>query len=219
MQNRVSLERNFWDSFAQRYDRFIDRRLFGTYAVIADKLRRDTEATQELLEVGTGTGIMALQLVDRIPAITATDISPEMIQIAEEKRRSREIHNIRFQVGDCCALDFPDQSFDTVIASNVLHLLMRPDLAMQEICRVLKEGGRLMAPTYCHGESFGSRIFSRLMGIVGFRARTRWSIQGFRDFVIQNGFRIMSEEILDDIIPMVYITSTKSSPQHYNGSH
>ena len=213
MQNRVSLERNFWDSFAQRYDRFIDRRLFVTYAVIADKLRRDTEATQELLEVGTGTGIMALQLVDRIPAITATDISPEMIQIAEEKRRSREIHNIRFQVGDCCALDFPDQSFDTVIASNVLHLLMRPDLAMQEICRVLKEGGQLMAPTYCHGESFGSRIFSRLMGIVGFRARTRWSIQGFRDFVIQNGFRITSEEILDDIIPMVYITSTKSSSQ------
>ena len=211
MQQRVDVERNFWDSFAGRYDRFIDRRLSVTYTAIVDRLHRDTEATKELLELGTGTGIIALQLHDRVPRITATDISPEMIRIAEEKRRRQEIENVRFRVGDCCELDFPDRSFDTVIASNVLHLLMRPDLAMQEMYRILKEGGRLIVPTYCHGDSLKSHLFSRLMGTVGFRARTRWSIQSFRNFIKQNGFQINRDEIFDDIIPMVYPVAIKRS--------
>jgi ubiquinone/menaquinone biosynthesis C-methylase UbiE len=209
MKNRVEIEKAFWNSFAKRYDGFIHRMVSKTYEILLTKLANDTDKTENLLEIATGTGIIALKLSHHIAKITAIDIAPAMIKIANEKSHQASVSNIDFMVGDSCNLSFPDRTFDTIIASNVLHLLFEPDLALRERKRVLKDNGQIIIPTYCHGADFKSHIISRLMGLAGFKARTRWSVTTFRDFVRNNGFKMMKEDVISDKIPFVYLVATK----------
>lgn len=210
MENRVESEKNFWNSFAKKYDGFIGKIVSNTYEIILENLVHDTSMTLNLLEIGTGTGIIALHLNEQIPTITAIDIAPEMIKIASEKCTQKSIGNIDFRVGDTCNLEFQDKTFDTIIASNVLHLLFEPEQALQEMKRVLKDNGQLIIPTYCHGDDFKSHIISRIMGLAGFKARTRWTLTSFRNFVKFNGFKIIKETVIKDKIPLAYLIAKKN---------
>jgi len=104
MKNRVELEKTFWNSFADKYDGFINNNLSKTYRIILDNLANDTKMTKNLLEIATGTGIIALKLSDHISKIIAIDIAPEMIKIAQEKCIQKSISNIDFRIGDSCSL-------------------------------------------------------------------------------------------------------------------
>jgi len=209
MENRIELEKTFWNSFAKKYDGFINNNVSKTYRTILDHLAHDTKMTKNLLEIATGTGIIALKLSDQISEIIAIDIAPEMIRIAKEKCIQKSVSNIDFRIGDSCNLEFQDKTFDTIIASNVLHLLFEPNLALQEMKRVLKDDGQIIIPTYCHGANFKSHIISRLMGFAGFKARTRWTLTTFRDFVRNNKFKIIKEDVIIDKIPLVYLIAKK----------
>lgn len=209
MDNRTDIERKFWDSFAIKYDNNRKKSSTnGTYEIMFSLLKEDITEAENLLEIATGTGIISFQLCKQVREITAIDLSPEMLKIARVKAENQSVTNIDFMEGDICNLSFADHSFDAVIASNVLHLLFEPDKAMQEIKRVVKPGGKVIVPTYCHGENFGSHFFSRCMNLIGFRARSRWSIASFQKFVAVNGFKIIKRKILKGIIPMIYLVST-----------
>jgi ubiquinone/menaquinone biosynthesis C-methylase UbiE len=206
-QSRTEIEQRFWDGFAGKYDRFIDKRVAKDYAKMLDMLIEDTHGSQHLLEIAAGTGIWALKLSDRIPKITATDLSPEMIKIAKEKATKQSVSNITFQVEDSCNMTFPDNSFDTILASNVLHLLFEPGTALREMKRVLMQDGKIIIPTYCHGQSWMSTMISRMMGLSGFKARSRWSDKTFIEFVKQNGLEPIRVEVLPGHIPFVYLVT------------
>lgn len=208
-KDRVTEERKFWDSFAKMYDNFIHKRTSKSYEELFKKLRKDTQNSNDLLEIATGTGLISIDLSSQILHITAIDISREMIEIAKSKAKNQNISNVDFQVGDSCNLDLKNSSFDTVIASNVLHLLFKPEKALVEMKRVLKDNGQIIIPTYCHGENIKSMLISRLMGLVGFRARNRWSIRSFKEFVEKNGFKIEDFEVFKDKIPLIYIRARK----------
>ena len=208
MKDRINKERKFWDSFAKKYDK--NRKKSGTneaYKNLFKMFKEDVAEATKLLEAATGTGLISLQLSSLVSEITAIDLSPEMLKIAKEKAKQQAITNITFDEGDICNLSFPDNSFDAVIASNVLHLLFEPYKAMQEVRRVVKPGGTVILPTYCHGENLRSHFFSRCMNIMGFRARTRWSVASFQKFVKENGFELIRQETLKGPIPMVYLVA------------
>ncbi len=209
MKDRVTEERKFWDSFAQKYDNFIQKNASKIYEKLFTKLRIDTQNSKDLLEIATGTGLISIYLSNQISHITAIDIAPQMIDVAKSKARNQNISNVNFQVGDSCNLDLKNSSFDTVIASNVLHLLFKPEKAFEEMRRVLKDNGQIIIPTYCHGENIKSMLLSRFMGLFGFRARNRWSIKSFKEFVEKNGFKIEDLEVFNDKIPLIYIRAGK----------
>jgi phosphatidylethanolamine/phosphatidyl-N-methylethanolamine N-methyltransferase len=206
--NRIEKERLFWDSFAKQYDS--NRKKPGTneaYEFLFRMFRKDVAGAQNLLEAATGTGLISLNICDLVSTITAMDLSPEMLKIAKRKAISQGVQNIDFQIGDICEITFPDYQFDVIIASNVLHLLFEPDAAIQELKRVLKPGGKIIVPTYCHGENLKSHLFSRCMNLIGFRARSRWSISSFEEFIEKNGFEISKKEKIEGIIPMLYLVA------------
>ena len=205
MKDRVLEERKFWDSFANKYDGFIRKRVSKSYDKLFQKLRSDTINCHNLLEIGTGTGLISIELSGQISNITAIDISPNMIEVAKSKAMKQKITNIDFQVGDSYNLNFSNASYDSVVASNVLHLLFEPEKALQEMKRVLKVNGKIIIPTYCHGQNIRSLLISRFMGAFGFKVRNRWSIKTFKCFVEKNGLKIEDSDVLKDILPMVYI--------------
>lgn len=98
----------------------------------------------QVLDVASGAGDPAHALAEVVgPSghVTATDLVPEMLAVAEECARERGLANMTFQQADAEALPFPDQAFDLVTCR--LGVMFFPDVgqALREIQRVLKPGG------------------------------------------------------------------------------
>lgn len=210
-KNRAELERKFWNSKARGYDKVVNKFFPRIYEIVIENLMQDTRQSQKLLEVATGTGILAIQLSSQVSHITALDISPEMLQVAKEKISKDQINNIDFRIGDACNLEFADKSFDTIVASSVLHLLYQPELALQEIRRVLSDSGSIIIPTFCHGANLKSRILSRILSLLGQKTRSRWNQKSFMAFVENNGFKITKDVYVNDKIPLLYLVAIKKS--------
>jgi len=68
----------------------------------------------EALEIGCGTGAFARALSQRADTVTAIDLSPEMIAIAEQ--RSRGYHNIQYQAADALSWEIPEKTYDCVVS-------------------------------------------------------------------------------------------------------
>ena len=110
--------KNFWDKNAGRYDRFMrkDRAAYDEmYELIRPVVRHKT-----VLELATGTGLIAKHIVNAAAHIEATDASAEMIAEAKRDNRSAKLH---FSVQDMFCLPYADKSFDVVIVSNALHIV------------------------------------------------------------------------------------------------
>jgi ubiquinone/menaquinone biosynthesis C-methylase UbiE len=210
MKNRIEKERRFWNLFSAKYDRFINSTLGTTYQQLYQKLIADVSGSSKILEVATGTGLLAFEICNNVNSINAIDIAPEMIQIAREKQHQKSISNIVFEVGDSRNLLFEDSSFDVVIASNVLHLLFEPEKSLSEIRRVLKPDGIAILPTFCHAENIQSRIISGFMSLFGFRARNKWSTKSFVLFLDNNRFAIIKSQIIPGKIPLMYCLAKKT---------
>ena len=142
--------KNFWDKNAGRYDRFM-RKDRAAYEEMYTLIRPVVKA-KTVLELATGTGLIAKHIVNAAAHIEATDASAEMIAKAKRDNQSVKLH---FSVQDMFRLPYANQSFDVVIVSNALHIVPQPEKALQEIKRVLKDDGVLIAPTFTHaGNSF-----------------------------------------------------------------
>ena len=148
--------KNFWDKNAGRYDRFM-RKDRAAYEEMYDLIRPVVKA-KTVLELATGTGLIAKHIVNAAAHIEATDASTEMIAEAKRNTSSAKLH---FSVQDMFRLPYADKSFNVVIVSNALHIVPQPEKALQEIKRVLKDDGVLIAPTFTHaGNSFSRQVQS-----------------------------------------------------------
>lgn len=96
----------------------------------------------DTLDVGSGTGFLALELAARGHRATGIDFAPAMVARAREKAAALG-RAVRFDQGDAEHLPYADDSFDLVISRHVLWTLPHPEAALDEWLRVLRPGGRL----------------------------------------------------------------------------
>jgi SAM-dependent methyltransferase len=99
----------------------------------------------DVLDVGSGDGVIAELLAPRARSIVCLDISERVISAARE--RLRGLANVRLDVGDMHALPVPDASADLVLLLNALTYSESPARALAEAARALRPGGRLLATT------------------------------------------------------------------------
>ena len=198
--------KNFWDRKAGRYDRFMrkDRAAYEEmYALLWPVVKAKT-----VLELATGTGLIAKHIVSAAAHIEATDASPEMIAEAKRDNRSAELH---FSVQDMFRLPYADKSFDVVIVSNALHIVPQPEKALAEIRRVLKDDGVLIAPTFTHaGNSFTGKVRAFFMKLAGFPLHSRWTSEEYLSFLRQNGWTVQKSVVLKASFPLTYTECVKS---------
>ena len=197
--------RNFWDRNAGRYDRFMrkDRAAYEEmYALIRPVVKAKT-----VLELATGTGLIAKHIVNAAAHIEATDASAEMILEAKRDNQSAKLH---FSVQDMFRLPYADKSFDVVIVSNALHIIPQPEKALAEIRRVLKNDGVLIAPTFTHGNStLRGRLKLFFMKLVGFPLNSRWSSADYLAFLRQNGWTVRKSAVLKASFRLTYAECVK----------
>jgi phosphatidylethanolamine/phosphatidyl-N-methylethanolamine N-methyltransferase len=97
-----------------------------------------------VLEVGVGTGL-ALPFYNPDLQITGIDFSEDMLGKAKDKVQNKSLNHVTaLRQMDARALDFPDNSFDTVAAMHVLSVVPEPEKVMAEIARVCKPGGQVV---------------------------------------------------------------------------
>lgn len=199
--------KDFWDRNALRYDRFMrkDRAAYeALYALIRPVVKGKT-----VLELATGTGMIAKHIVSEAKHIEATDASAEMI--AEAKRENRRT-KLYFSVQDMFHLPYADQSFDVVIVSNALHVVARPEKALAEIRRVLKDDGVLIAPTFTHGDNMlYGRARALCMRLAGFPLHSKWGCMDYLDFLEKNGWRVRKSTVLQASFPLTYAECEKGA--------
>ena len=198
--------KNFWDRNAGRYDRFMrkDREVYEKmYELIRPVVKDKT-----VLELATGTGLIARHIVNAAAHIEATDASPEMITEARRGNCSAKLH---FSVQDMFSLPYAGNSFDVVIVSNALHIVPQPEKSLREIKRVLKDDGVLIAPTFTHAEnSLRGRIKAYFMRLAGFPLHSRWTSEEYLSFLRQNGWRVRKSAVLKASFPLTYAECVKS---------
>ena len=198
--------KTFWDKNAGRYDRFMrkDRAAYDEmYELIRPIVRHKT-----VLELATGTGLIAKHIVNAAAHIEATDASAEMIAEAKRGNQSAKLH---FSVQDMFRLPYADKSFDAVIVSNALHVVPPPEKALAEIRRVLKEDGVLIAPTFTHaGNSFSGKVKAFFMKLAGFPLHSRWTSEEYLHFLRQNGWAVRKSTVLKASFPLTYAECVKS---------
>lgn len=127
---------------------------------------------QRVLDVGCGTGTLTLTLAKRISssgAAVGVDASGSMITVARRKA-TRKALPVRFDVAAAQELPYPDESFDAVATSLMIHHLPAGDRAgaVAEMLRVLRPGGRLViaefqAPTWSVGRGLTEHVLGHSM--------------------------------------------------------
>ena len=207
---RQQKERYFWDKSASRYDRHMQKAKL-VYGIVLDFMAEYIDSSMDVLEIATGTGTLACAMADKCKSVTACDLSPEMIKVAKDKNDAKHHGNLVFHVKDAYCLDYDAFSFDVAIASNVLHMMIQPEKALASIHRVLKPGGILVAPTYCHNEHMISNITSRLISLSGFSAFHRWSAAAYKDFIEKNNFHLINYKLIKGLMPFAIVAAQKEA--------
>jgi SAM-dependent methyltransferase len=97
------------------------------------------QGDERALDSGTGPGTLALALAPLVGEVVGVDLVPELLEAA----RRDAPPNATFVDGDAAALPFDDFSFDLVCSRRTLHHVSRPELAVAELARVTRPGGRV----------------------------------------------------------------------------
>ncbi|WP_343252649.1 class I SAM-dependent methyltransferase [Ligaoa zhengdingensis] len=203
------MKKTFWDRTAKVYDRFMrkDHRAYKKmYVEIYPVVRH-----KNVLELATGTGLIAKHIVRSADRIEATDASPKMIEQARLGNDSAKLH---FSVQDMFSLPYAPQSFDVVIVSNALHVVPHPEKALAEIRRVLKNDGVLIAPTFTHdGDSWRGKIKVFLMKLAGFPLVSKWFSEEYIAFLQSSGWTVRKSMVLKASFPLTYAECVKKTEE------
>ena len=135
-----------WDGEAAAYDQQFDHqpRSPAERAAWDRVLRLIDGGRSELavLDVGTGTGFLALEFAARGHAVTGIDLAPAMLARAQRAATASGLA-VAFRAGDAERPPFPDASFDLVVSRHVLWSLADPHAAVGAWRRLLRPGGRM----------------------------------------------------------------------------
>ncbi|NLZ76283.1 MAG: class I SAM-dependent methyltransferase [Erysipelotrichia bacterium] len=196
----------FWDKVAGIYDIFVYIINFKTHKNLKKILVPLFDSNDFVLECACGTGMLTKMIANQGSKIIATDFSEKMLQKAETK--CREYKNVHFKIVDISKLDFEDNSFDKVVAGNVIHLLENPKKALEELIRVCKPSGEIIIPTYINGKE---NVFIKILGMFGANSnfKRKFTLSSYKQFFINSGCQNVRYIKVDGFIPCAIAIITK----------
>jgi ubiquinone/menaquinone biosynthesis C-methylase UbiE len=200
----------FWDNVAGVYDVFVNVINRKTHQKLKRIVSALIEPDDTVLECACGTGLLSAVIAPKCRQLTATDFSEKMLKKAEKNCRS--FRNITYAQADVTALSDPDDSFDKVVAGNVLHLLDHPLTALHELNRVCKDGGMLILPTYMNQNDKGKTSrFAGAVGKAGADFKRQFTLESYRQFFRDAGYSDVQIRLADGRIPCAVAIMRKAS--------
>ena len=186
----------FWDRLARKYAADPIADLAGyerSIARCAALLRPEAQ----VVELGCGTGTTALKLAPHVAQLTATDLSAEMVRIAEEKRAAAGLTNLRFFAAEAADPRLPAGGFDAVLAMNLLHLVPDLQATLATAHGLLRPGGLFISKTPCLSDM--NPLIRLLLPLMRWVGKAPASVRCFTDAQLQSalqdaGFALVAVE-------------------------
>ncbi len=164
-QQGLQWQKGVWDRISELYLREVDPRFAP---VIEHVIRRgDLKPGQHVLDLGTGTGAVAIGAAHRVgPSgrVTAVDISPEMLGLARRRVAELALTNVDFREGRAETIPAEAGVFDAVLASLSLMYAIDRGAAARELRRVLRPGGRFVAAVWAPPDRCDIVLFQQTAG-------------------------------------------------------
>jgi ubiquinone/menaquinone biosynthesis C-methylase UbiE len=175
--------------------------MMNEYAELAQRISREIEPGSQVLEVAPGPGYFCIELARLGPyTLTGLDISRTFVRMAAKKATEARVE-VDFQQGSASNMPFPRGSFDFLLCRAAFKNFAKPVTALQEMCRVLKPGGRALiidmrgdaspAALDEHVNSMGLSIFNRIMTRLAFRTvlvKSAYTRDQFQQMIAQTEF-------------------------------
>ena len=184
---QLEQKNSFWDRTAGVYDIFAELYNKKTHDALGKYINSLLLYSDRVLECACGTGMLTKRISGHCKQLYATDFSSAMLKKAHKKCRRQK--NIKFRHADITRLKFPDNTFDAVIAANVIHLLDDPSAALNELMRVCKTNGKVIIPTYINKDDSGKTVlYINTINKAGADFKQQFTYAAYKDFFAQNGF-------------------------------
>jgi len=203
----------YWSQFATVYDEGVDYVVGRSLRLaVSSRLARERHLG-EVLECGCGTGFYTKVIAGHADRVTATDISPEMLDIARHNLASHG--NIAYCKVAAEEIPFSPRTFDTILLANILNTVPDPIKVLHECFYALKYNGQLIVIAYTdYGMANGAKADLGLRYFQKFGLPPAWGLQNFRpdelrNQVEQTGFRIRSIKTLGEGPKALYLRSVK----------
>ncbi len=207
------------DSVARAYGRWapIYDLVFGP--VFAHGRRVAVEAAERIggrvLEVGVGTGI-SLPAYRKTTRVFGVDISEAMLAKARERVSAQRLRNVEgLAVMDAERLEFPDGSFDVVVAQYVVTAVHHPEAALDEFARVVRPGGEIVLTSRIGAElglrSALEKVLTPVVNRLGWRTEFPWE-RYFRWAESARGIEVVERRALPPLGHFSLIRMVKLAP-------
>jgi ubiquinone/menaquinone biosynthesis C-methylase UbiE len=191
LQRRKDLLRRVWAKHAPRYDKqmtFWERRIFGP----DHRVWACSRAMGNTLEVGIGTGLN-LPYYPSTVRLTGVDLSPEMLEIAAQRAAELD-RQVALQEGDALDLPFPESRFDTVVCTYSLCNVPDEFVALGEMKRTLRRGGKLLLVDHVRSSVKPIYWAQRMFEFISIRREGEHMTRRPLDQVRQHGFEIEEQQ-------------------------
>jgi len=188
----------FWDRASKNYDK--SDKIDETYLKMLEVMRKYLNDTDTLMDLGCATGSISIDLSDSVRKVIGIDISSEMIRMAKEKAIEHKTENVYFAKSTIFDERHKVDSYNAIMAFNILHLLDDTDLAIKRISELLKDGGVFISNTACIGDK--GRLVGGMMSIITkmpFLPNVRnLRTSELNGMIRKNGFKIIEQMTFED---------------------
>lgn len=198
-------DKKFWNFSVIMYD-FWHMLEYNSYKFIANSIVNELNGNEKVLEVACGTGILTEEITKRCSSLdyTAIDYAQNMIDICNNKSIPATFLNV-----DATNLPFEENSFDTIIIANALHIMPNSDKVLSEISRCLKPTGTLYAPNFLTPTTIKEKIVLDIIRNFGYKVYNEFTIESLTEFLLANGFFVNKREIYKCIRTILFTSCSK----------
>jgi ubiquinone/menaquinone biosynthesis C-methylase UbiE len=190
----------FWDFCAPFYD-IAEKTNDRAYGKMLKTVNAFVPQDATILEAAAGTGSISLAVAGKANRILCTDLSEKMLKLAERKAIKRGFQNIKIEIRSIYELGEPDNSFDVVIAGQVLYLIDEPEKAAAELRRVARS--MVILPMSFTKNLRGMAKFGvDVYRFFGFNPKLEFSADDYAAFLPSIGFKNCEHIQINGKIPM-----------------
>jgi ubiquinone/menaquinone biosynthesis C-methylase UbiE len=197
------LENNVFEQMASRYDT-VERIELAKVIVEEVKTGLQNSQSKSLLDYGSGTGLVSLELTNMVDSLLLVDSSKQMLEVAEAKINHKGISNAKVLFSDFTQ-EIPELKADIVLMSLVLLHIPHTDKILQELFNILNDGGKLIIIDFDKNEKishpkvhngFSHEELKKQLSSVGFKSiEMKTFYHGHRIFMNQDASMFISTSI------------------------
>ena len=189
----------YWDKVAKFYDLFEGIANKKVYEETGVRVADEIESGDDVLECACGTGAISKYIAPKCRYLTATDFSDKMLRQTDKKLRS--FANVYIEKADITKLAYANESFDKVVAGNVIHLMDDPYAVLEELMRVCRPGGKVIIPTYINKTGGRHGFMVKLLEKSGAGFKRQFDMESYRAFFENAGYTDVKYDVVDGRMP------------------